>query len=286
MPVLTGPQKAEFEKTGCLVAENAVTQEQLSSLRNTFSNWVEESRAHAKAYGETYDKRPRFDVEPGHSADHPALRRVASPTELAEDYWDVVTNSAMTEMIADLVGNDLRFHHSKINSKLPKTATTVKWHQDFTFDPHSNDDLITALLFMDDVTEENGPLQIVPGTHKGPLHSLWQDGIFTGAIDATTSADLEAQSTNATGPAGSVCLMHARLAHASAANHSDKPRTLFISAIAAADAIPLAPIPLPSIHMGKIIRGREPGRIRSIPFEMEMPEIPKGASFFEQQAMQ
>lgn len=286
MPVLTEKQKMEFHETGCLVAPDAVTQSQLESLRTTFETWVEESRAHDEAYGETYDNRPRFDVEPGHSADHPALRRVASPTELSDAYWNVVTKSKMTEMVADLIGEDLRFHHSKINSKLPKTATTVKWHQDFTFDPHSNDDLITALLFMDDVTEENGPLQIVPGTHTGKLYSLWQNGTFTGAIDEQDSRDLEARSISTTGSAGSVCLMHSRLAHASAANNSGKPRTLFISAIAAADAIPLSPNPVPSVHMGKIIRGGEPGRIRTVPFEMELPEIPKGASFFVQQASQ
>lgn len=284
--MLTRSQKETFVETGCLVVENAVTPQQLAALRKAFSGWVEESRAHDAAYGETWDKRPRFDVEPGHSPAHPALRRVASPTELDPSYWDVVTNSAMTEMVADVIGPDLRFHHSKINSKLPKTATTVKWHQDFTFDPHSNDDLITALLFMDDVTEENGPLQIVPGTHRGPLYSLWQNGTFTGAMDAETSKTFEAQSTSATGPAGSVCLMHGRLAHASAANNSANPRTLFISVIAAADAVPLSPNPLPSKHMGKIIRGGETGRVRSVPFEMELPEIPEGASFFEQQALQ
>jgi hypothetical protein len=32
-------------------------------------------------------------------------------------------------------GSGTRFHHSKINSKLPHTATQVKWHQDFLFTP-------------------------------------------------------------------------------------------------------------------------------------------------------
>jgi len=286
MQTLTNTQTQQFAETGCLVVENAVTPEQLAALRSDFAGWVEDSRQHDRAYGETLDKRPRFDVEPGHSAAHPALRRVASPTELSQSYWDVVTGSSMTEMIADLLGPDLRFHHSKINSKLPKTTTTVKWHQDFTFDPHSNDDLVTALLFLDDVTEEIGPLQVVPGTHTGKLYSLWQNDVFTGAIDEQTSRDLEARSEQVTGSAGSVCLMHARLAHASAANTSSNARTLFISVVAAADAVPLAPNPLPSTHMGNIIHGAEPNRVRTVPFELELPEIPTGASFFEQQAMQ
>jgi hypothetical protein len=78
--------------------------------------------------------------------------------------------------------------------------------------------------------------------------------------------------------------MHSRVLHASSANASDQPRTLFIAEIAAADAMPLTPNPLPSRHAGLLLAGSEPGRIRATSFEMEMPEIPTGASFFDQQA--
>ena len=52
----------------------------------------------------------------------------------------------------------------------------------------------------------------------------------------------------------------------------------------AADAIPLAPNPVPSMQEGMLVSGKEPGRIRATPFDMEIPEIPKSASFFDQQA--
>ena len=35
---------------------------------------------------------------------------------------------------------------------------------------------------VDEVTEENGPLQVVAGTHCGPIHSHWHGGVFTGAV--------------------------------------------------------------------------------------------------------
>jgi hypothetical protein len=72
--------------------------------------------------------------------------------------------------------------------------------------------------------------------------------------------------------------------HASSKNLTQRPRSLYIATLAAADAVPLAPCALPSIHAGRIVRGREPGVIRSVAFSMETPEIPSGASFFEQQA--
>ncbi len=284
MITLTPQQIDAFWTEGCAILPDAVSAEQLAAMKADLAGWVAESRRHDGAFGEMLDGRPRFDVEPGHSADKPALRRVASPTELSETFLQVLQDSPMTEMIDDLIGPDLRFHHSKINSKLPGAGTVVKWHQDFTFDPHSNDDMITALLFLDEVTAENGPLRVVPGSHRGPLFSLWHDGIFTGTVDAAIAAGLEERALSVTGPAGSACLMHVRLAHSSGPNLSADPRSLFIAAVAAADALPLAPCAVPSLHGGMILRGREPGRIRSIAFEMEIPEVPKGASFFVQQA--
>ncbi|MEM8843178.1 MAG: phytanoyl-CoA dioxygenase family protein, partial [Pseudomonadota bacterium] len=261
----------------------AVTPGLLAALRRVFGGWVDESRSETEAYGSICDGRPRFDLEGDHSAKRPGLRRVSSPNDISAEFAEAAFDSAMTDMAADLLGPDLRFHHAKVNSKLPKTTTVVKWHQDFPFDPHSNDDTLTALLFLDDVTMENGPLMIAPGSHKGPIYSLWQDGVFTGAISPEESAPLQARAVPCCGPAGAVCLMHSRVAHASSANTSDLARTLYIVTYAAADAVPLAPVAVPSPDCGRILRGEEPNRIRAISFDVEVPEFPKGASFFEQQ---
>ncbi|MFW8177596.1 phytanoyl-CoA dioxygenase family protein, partial [Klebsiella pneumoniae] len=88
------------------------------------------------------------------------------------------------------------------NSKLPHTATEVKWHQDFLFTPHSNDDIITALLMVSEVTPENGPLNVVPGSHQGPLWSHWQEGRFTGAVDDDVVTAHCQQPQACFGPAG------------------------------------------------------------------------------------
>lgn len=87
-------------------------------------------------------------------------------------------------------------------------------------------------------------------------------------------------------PRGSAFLLHTRLAHASAVNRSDAARTLFIFNIGAADAVPLSPCAVPSVHQGMIVCGQEPHRIRCTPFEVKIPEIPTSASFFVQQAGQ
>ncbi len=281
---LSQAQRDAFWRDGFLLVENVLTPEELAALTSEFDGWIAESKDHDKPWGRIMDGRPRFDLEPGHSAAKPALRRVNSPTEISASYEHVMAESRVPALVADLIGANVKFHHSKINSKLPGAATLVKWHQDFPFTPHSNDDLVTALIFVDEVTAENGPLEVLPGSHKGPLYPLWHEGRFTGAVDVALEPEMRGKSAQCVGPAGSVCFMHTRLLHGSAANRSAQPRTLFICVYSAEDAVPLSPNPLPSTHEGRIVHGERTGRVRCVANELKLPQLPTQASFFAQQA--
>ncbi len=284
MSALSETQKEQFWRDGYLVIENAVDADGLAQMKEDFASWVEESRSHTEAYGDTLDGRPRYDLEPAHSAEKPGLRRVNAPVEVSQAYYDAMASSRMTDCVADLIGPNVKLHHTKINSKLPGGATAVKWHQDFPFTPHSNDDLITALLMVDEVTEENGPLEVVAGSHKGPLYGLWHEGVFTGSVADDIAAEAQANSKICVGPAGSVCLMHGRLLHGSAPNASKAPRTLFISVYSAEDAVSYAPNPMPTKFEGLVVRGESTNTVRSVPYEITLPQKPVTASFFDQQA--
>ena len=73
MPELRPDQCAFFHEHGYLMVENAVDGALLKRLKQDFAAWVEESRAHDAAWGDTVDGRPRFDLEPGHSAKNRAF---------------------------------------------------------------------------------------------------------------------------------------------------------------------------------------------------------------------
>jgi len=283
MNKLSQAQKDQFWQDGVLVVENAVDPQLLSDLKNTFAQWVEQSRAHSDDFGETLDGRARFDLQPGHSADYPGLRRVQSPEEVSPVYANVMRNARTVDFCAELIGPSIRFHHGKVNSKLPGSATQVKWHQDFMFQPMTHHDMITCLLFVDEVTLENGPLEVLPGTHKGELYSHWHNGVFTGAVDERVVEAQKEHIVKCTGPAGAVCLMHVNLLHGSAPNLSDKPRTLYITTYYAEDAIELSQNHLPSQFTHELVRGKASGRVRCVPYDMALPAVPKATSFFAQQ---
>jgi ectoine hydroxylase-related dioxygenase (phytanoyl-CoA dioxygenase family) len=284
-PDALNPEELDaYWTNGYAFVEDALTPEQLASLVSDFDGWVEDSRQHSEAYGETLADRPRFDLAPDHSSDKPVLRRIASPVEVSDAYLAVMRDNKALDAVAQLIGPNIEFNNSKINAKQPGSSTEVKYHQDFMFQPHTNEDLVAVLFFLDDVTLENGPLNVVPGTHREALFDHWHDDVYTGAVSAEVEASHVGDAVPIYGPAGSACLMHTRLLHGSAPNRSDRQRTLFISEYRAEDSKPLQVNHIPSRYQGEVVRGVRTNRVRCSTYEMDYPEVPTGASFFEQQA--
>ena len=116
---LTDSEREELCREGYLVVKNVVSSKLLGKMKQTFNQWVEESRCHNEAYGLTINNRPRFDLEPSHSRDKPALRRVNAPVEISNAFYQAMASSKMTDCVSDILGPNVKFHHSKINSKLP-----------------------------------------------------------------------------------------------------------------------------------------------------------------------
>ena len=279
---LTHVQQDQFWSDGYLVVEGAVDNDTLVRLRAQMDAWAAESQKHTEPYGEpTIDGRPRFDLEENHSAERPALRRINNPVEISDHFYKVMTDAPMVDMVATLIGPDVKYHHCKINSKLPGSQMVVHYHQDFSYTPHTNDDVITALLLLDDVDEGNGCLMVVPGTHKGAIDSLYESGEFTGKVNPLLEEGYLKRQVPIEGKAGSVCLMHTRLLHGSETNLSkDRRRAIYLCVYSAADAIPIARNPMPSKLEGTIVRGQASQTARMVPLEVELPQQPKSASFF------
>ena len=72
----------------------------LSALTGERDTWIAESRGHRSNFGETLDGKARFDLEAGHSAEHPKLRRVSNPVEISEAYRSALWDSAVPDAVS------------------------------------------------------------------------------------------------------------------------------------------------------------------------------------------
>jgi ectoine hydroxylase-related dioxygenase (phytanoyl-CoA dioxygenase family) len=286
MTRLTPQQIRQFNENGWVVAVDAVSPDLLKRLKRQLAEWVEESRSRTGNYGKTQAGTHRFDLEQGHSAAHPRLRRVNNPAEVSEVFQEAAFDSPIVDMVADLFPPDVKFLHSKINLKLPGTDTRVGFHSDFGYVPHCNDDVVTTLLMLTDMTADNGCLTVVPRSHLEVARSLWRGDTFAGEVAPDVAADCVRRAVPITGPAGSVVLMHAKSLHGSDPNRSTKPRALHISIYSAADAIPIWPNSLPNRDEGRIVRGQAARMARLSGGLVELPAAFRSTSFFEVQGQQ
>ncbi|MGE0800007.1 MAG: phytanoyl-CoA dioxygenase family protein [Lautropia sp.] len=250
--VLTQSQREHYFREGYLLLPGVIDADWLARLRAATDGLIERSRAISRSDAV-------FDLEPGHSAEAPRLRRVSKPVEQDPAYWSYVTDSIMADIVADLVGPDVKFHHSKLNFKWLRGGEEVKWHYDIAFWPHTNYSPLTVGTYLYDCGMEQGPLAVLPRSHEiEPLLSQYDDdGQWTGCLSDRDVARLDLSGVQyLTGPAGSLTLHNCRMLHSSPKNQSDLGRPLLLNAFSSADAFPYTVNPIQSRYDQAIVRGR------------------------------
>jgi ectoine hydroxylase-related dioxygenase (phytanoyl-CoA dioxygenase family) len=251
--VLTQSQREFYFTEGYILLEKVIGEEWLAKLRAATDEMVERSRKVGKS-----DKI--FDLEPNHRPDAPRLRRVSNPVEHHPVYWEYVTRSPLPDIVADLVGPDVKFHHSKLNFKWAQGGEEVKWHYDISFWPHTNYSPLTVGTYIYDCGPDNGPLQVMPRSHVDvePLYTQFDEqGRWIGCLRDTDAATLDLSKVKTlTGPAGSLTIHNCRTLHASPKNLSDTGRPLLLYTLTSADAFPYTVNPIRPKHDQHIIRGQ------------------------------
>jgi ectoine hydroxylase-related dioxygenase (phytanoyl-CoA dioxygenase family) len=275
---LSQAQREQYQRSGWVAVPGLVGSDWLERLRRVTDEFVDASR-------ELTESNILYDLDDGHSADEPRLRRLSSPTDLHETYWEFASQSVITDVAVDLLGPDVKFHHSKLNFKAPRGGEEVKWHQDIQFWPHTNYDLLTIGVFLEDVEAGMGEVGFVPGSHDGPLFDLYDEhDRWAGAL---RDGDVEEAGVGAAeypiGPAGTITVHNCRTVHGSAPNRSDRPRPLLLQTYAAADAFAYTDLVKQSPHGEELIRG-EPARwARHDPRPCLMPPTGPYRPIFAQQ---
>ncbi|NND89929.1 MAG: phytanoyl-CoA dioxygenase family protein [Granulosicoccus sp.] len=230
--MLNSLQIESYRKDGYLVLEDVLEPEQLATLRAITEEFIERSRLHTHS-------DDVFDLDPAHSAGNPRLSRIKLPHKQHPAFWKIVRSERVCSVLTSLLGADVRLHNSKLNTKPPGGGAAVEWHQDWAFYPHTNDDLLAVGIMLDDVTLDNGPLMVIPGSHCGEVLQHTANGVFSGAIDPHDPAFDVDRAVALTGRAGSMSVHHVRTLHGSAPNLSDRPRMLLFYECGAADAWPI-----------------------------------------------
>ena len=276
--MLTPAQVDFYAENGYLMAPDALDASEVALLRSTVDEIVA-GAAKVTAHTDLYD------LEDGHTPQRPKVRRLKSPHKHFDYFNQLVRNPRLTAILAALIGPNIRLHGAKLNMKSAGYGAPVEWHQDWAFYPHTNDDVLATGILLDDCTEENGPMLMIPGSHRGRLYDHHSDGAFCGAITGELNQIDFSKAVPMTGKAGSMSIHHARTLHGSAQNRSSQDRRLLLFEYTAADAFPLVGISDFDEFNNRIVLGSPTveARVRPAPIRMPLPPAKSQGSIYENQ---
>ncbi len=251
--IISQQQRDSYYDQGYLYFPQMLGNDWLKPLRSALGEIIESSRAYTQS-------TQKVDIEPDHSAQNPRLRRVAYLDEFDPIFWQLCTDSVIPDIAADLLGPNIRFRELMINFKWAHGGAEVKWHQDLVFYPHTNAGTLQFLLLLDGATPDQGPLQVIPGSHKGEIFAHYDaQRKWTGAISQRDLASVAVdQAVSLTGAPGTLSVHHSRTIHGSAANQSRTSRPAFVITYSAADAIPYTAPAYRSVNYHTLVRGTQP----------------------------
>ena len=280
--MLTKAQIDSYHENGYLIVPDVVPQEHLARSRAKLAELIEKSR-------EVSTSDAIYDLEDRHTSANPRVRRIKDPHVNGDIYGEMLTSPGIMDLVVQLIGPNLRMDHSKLNIKPARGGEPVEWHQDWAFYPHTNDDILEVGVMIEDCTLENGPMLMIPGSHRGPVYDHHHQGYFAGAMDPVAAGLDIAKAAPVTGRAGSISLHHVRTVHGSRDNLSERDRPLLLFGYRAADAWPLRSDWFKDLASfdAMMVRG-EPTlqpRLRDVPVRMPYPPAPHQGSIFENQKL-
>ena len=108
--VLTDAERESFFRNGFLVLPDYVPAAWRARLRDATHELIERSRSMTQSDS-------IWVLEEGHSETDPRLHRISNPQDQHPLFWEFMTDPVMTDLAADVVGPDVKFHHAKLNVK-------------------------------------------------------------------------------------------------------------------------------------------------------------------------
>lgn len=230
---LTADEILEFNHKGFLRPGRVYSDDQSAVLRDA----VEAARVRERARGAEYDL-----LDPGLWPEDSVLPPEPGKTVgflfnlwlWDNDIRQVSFNPTLARWASQLIGTrQVRILEDNALFKDAGSGGTLQWHQDYPYWPLAQPNAVTAWVALDDVTAENGAMQMVPGSHimGEMLPAIFGTGTtYLEELRPSTVRKMPDPAAEGLGvdtielAAGEVSFHHPLTWHGSLPNNSDRPR--------------------------------------------------------------
>jgi ectoine hydroxylase len=215
---LTAEQRARYERDGFLIFPELFQRDEIEILRREVARVAMVETDAVVREGEARAPKSLFRL---HESDGPT----ASPPFRAACRLPRTLGVAQ-QLLGD---SDLYLHHSKVNVKTAIEGSVWPWHQDYGSwmrDGIAAPDMATFMVALDDATEFNGALYLLPGSHRQGRAEPYFDTSTAYKLWAVPPMRIKEMMASCpppvavTGKAGLAAIFHCNLMHASGHNLS------------------------------------------------------------------
>jgi ectoine hydroxylase len=208
---LSAEQVEQYEDLGYLLLPEVFSADEVQAARDESARLLEQDRA--EILREERSGAPRHLLG----------------LHIYSDFFRLLSRDRrLIEPAMQLVGESVYVHQFKVNPKTAFTGEAFLWHQDFPVwrrdDGMPEPRAINLAVFLDEATAINGPLLIVPGSHRRELPLADEQNAYILDVDVVEPVLRTRGIVSAEGPPGSVLVFHGNLVHGSGANISPYPR--------------------------------------------------------------
>jgi len=208
---LTDEQRAGLTGDGYLVLPSLFSQPEVESLRAASNSLVAQSGPHVRQ-----------------EQDSPLVRMAFGAHQRDETFARLARHPRLVGPLEEALGEPVHLFQSRLNAKSGFTGAGWAWHQDFNqwyrLDGMRTPQAMVVGVFLDDVNPCNGPLMVIPRSHRGGF--LFVPDKMDIPFDQVTRAVDENGIVALMGPPGTTVFFHCLLIHGSAPNISPWPRRI------------------------------------------------------------
>lgn len=198
--MLSEAQKRELDEVGYLVIESYMGDALLGEVRKRVDELFEREGAMSGS---------EFKQEPG-------ARRLANLVDKGEVFAQCISMPEVLDATSHVLGPEFKLSSLNVRATNPNSDDAQPLHCDMAAIADDRGYWVSNTLWMlDDFTRDNGPLRVVPGSHR--WNRLPQD-----VLDDPRAPHPE--EILVLGPAGTIVVCNAHVWHGGTANHTAKPR--------------------------------------------------------------
>ena len=228
----THPNAEDFARDGCIILKNFADASTVDTLARHSRALLNPLYAPVEYESEVqYPGAPKDRASTGGQTP----RRLLFACGRHPDFRAFATSPAISNALKTLAfgpGEQILLsqnHHNCVMTKMPEFSSETGWHQDIRYWNFQEQELVTAWLALSHEVQENGALQVIPGSHRRILPATAFDGHKFFLDESPENRELLAQARVVELEPGDLLLFHCRLLHAALRNAGDKAKLAFVT---------------------------------------------------------